>query len=80
MDLLEEYGNDCLLYIDREYDIPEVKEMVNSMIIAEMRTFVPGNYLLHLPNPELKFEKSEGLRVRISKHYKNLFWISSWLF
>ena len=41
-----------------------MQSVVNNLIIEEMRLFGPRDYLSHLPPvSELKFEKSEALKV-----------------
>ena len=62
---------DSLAYIDHEYEIPQVKEAVHSLIAAEMRTFTPSNYLGHLPYPELKFVNSSSLKSEYNKIVAN---------
>lgn len=39
-----------------------MRDYVHSLIVAEMRSFAPGDYLAHMPYPELKF-KSPALKV-----------------
>ena len=61
MDLLAEYEFESLPYIDNEYDNPEVKAVVHSLISDEMKTFSPANYLAHLSYPNLQFSNSSAL-------------------
>jgi hypothetical protein len=47
-----------------------VRDMVDSLVAAEMRTFTPakGSYLSHLPYPQLKFSNSPALQVVYRKN------------
>lgn len=67
MNLIKEYDFDALPYIDKDYDIPEVRDSVHALIVAEMRSFAPANYLEYLPCPQLNLKspvlKSELARV-----------------
>lgn len=51
----------------QEYDSPEVRDVVHGLIVAEMRSFAPADYLAYLPYPELNF-KSPILKVRYVCH------------
>ena len=51
MSLLEEYDFDSLAYLDKDYDDPIIKSKVDDLILNEMKTFKPKNYLLYLPHP-----------------------------
>jgi pre-mRNA-splicing factor SPF27 len=53
---------DALPYIDSQYNDPEMKARVDSLVQAEMRTFRPGNYLAHLPEHEVNFPEDSVLQ------------------
>ena len=53
---------ECSPYLDKEYDIPMVKDVVNQMISNELKTFAPKDYLTFLPYPKLNFADSPLLQ------------------
>mmetsp|Transcript_20042 Transcript_20042/g.33543 ORF Transcript_20042/g.33543 Transcript_20042/m.33543 type:complete len:260 (+) Transcript_20042:106-885(+) len=67
MDLLREYDFECLPLIDRQFDDPKIQSIVHELIGAEMRNFVPGDYLAYLPYPELKFANSTALQEEMER-------------
>lgn len=62
---------DALSYIDKDYDDPQMKQVVHSLIEEEMAAFDPPDYLADKPAPETRFQspllKSEWARVRAQK-------------
>ena len=47
-----------------QYNDPSTKERVNQLIIEEMRTFDPPNYLAHIPEIDMQFGGSKALQVK----------------
>mmetsp|Transcript_22258 Transcript_22258/g.30494 ORF Transcript_22258/g.30494 Transcript_22258/m.30494 type:complete len:271 (+) Transcript_22258:1-813(+) len=72
-----DYEFDCLSFIDKEFDNPDIRSKVLSMIEAEMKTFTPNfdNYLSHLPPlPVSPFANSfalKGVYDRIAANQPN---------
>lgn len=63
---------ECSPYLDKEYDIPMVKDVVNQMISNELKTFAPKDYLTFLPYPKLNFADSPLLQSGTIYIYKYL--------
>lgn len=62
---------DALSYIDKDYDDPQMKQVVHSLIEEEMAAFDPPDYLADKPAPTTRFQspllKSEWARVQAEK-------------
>ncbi|CAN0374949.1 unnamed protein product [Discosporangium mesarthrocarpum] len=46
---------DALSYIDKEYEDPQIQQIVHSLIEEEMAAFDPPDYLAGRPAPKLRF-------------------------
>lgn len=59
---------DALSYIDKDYDDPQMKQVVHSLIEEEMAAFEPPDYLADKPTPTTKFRspllEAEWARVQ----------------
>lgn len=62
---------DALSYIDKDYDDPQMKQVVHSLIEEEMAAFDPPDYLADKPAPATRFTspllESEWARVQAEK-------------
>eukprot|EP00128_Syssomonas_multiformis_P002971 Colp12_sorted_trinity150504_noHs@21032 len=61
-----EVNIDVLPYVDQDYAMPGVKELVDKMVEEEMKTFKPKKYLPPAPS-DLKFENAIFLKQELQR-------------